>query len=65
MTLIVNGVQQEIVASKSLTAFLAEHAPPPPFAIAHNGDFIPSSEYEGCVLSDGDSLEIVHASAGG
>jgi len=34
-------------------------------AVERNGEIVPRSQHAGCVLADGDQLEIVHAIGGG
>jgi len=34
-------------------------------AIERNGEIVPRSQHAGCLLHDGDQLEIVHAIGGG
>jgi sulfur carrier protein len=49
----------------TLEALLQTLAPQRPFAVAHNGEFVPKAEYTSHELNDGDRIEIVHPSAGG
>jgi sulfur carrier protein len=34
-------------------------------AVAKNGEVVPRSEWDTCLVRDGDSIEVLHASAGG
>jgi len=40
-------------------------APPIPFAVACNGEFIPRANYARCEIHPGDHIDIVHPAAGG
>ena len=65
MPLIVNGQAIPLPDPPTLAALLLELAPEPPYAIAHNEEFLPKTEYALDRLNDGDRIEIVHPSAGG
>lgn len=65
MPLTVNGKAVAVPHPPTLHSLLRELEPQRPFAVARNEEFVPSSAYELCELSDGDRIEIVHPSAGG
>ena len=65
MFVVVNGQDQPLPEPRTLAALLLSLSVPAPFAIAHNGEFVPRSRYEGCSIDPGDRIEIVHPTAGG
>ncbi len=65
MQVVVNGKSVPLPSPPNLEALLCALAPQRPYAVARNEEFIPSSIYAQCELSDGDRIEIVHPSAGG
>jgi len=65
MAIIVNGKLQPLPAPATLEVLLHALRPSYPFAVALNNEFLPVASYELCLLSDGDSIEIVNPSAGG
>jgi sulfur carrier protein len=65
MAIIVNGKRRPLPAPPTLDVLLGALTPNSPFAVAFNGEFVAAANYDLCLLSDGDSIEIVHPSAGG
>ena len=65
MSVLVNGRMHNLPAPPTLAALLVVLAPPTPFAVACNGEFIPHANYAGCELQPGDHIDIVHPAAGG
>ncbi len=65
MSVFVNGLPQPLPEPQTLAALLLALSPPAPFAVACNGDFVPRCTYADRGLQAGDTIEIVHASAGG
>jgi sulfur carrier protein len=65
MSVLVNGELQPLPQPQTLAALLQKLAPPTPFAVARNGDFVPRATYDRCSLLPGDRIDIVHPSAGG
>lgn len=62
----VNGETVELVAGCSLKTFLEQRGYViNRIAVEHNGEIVPKSMYEACVLNDYDTLEIVHFVGGG
>ena len=61
----VNGTELDI-AGKTVTEYLATtNYDPKRIAVERNGDIVFKSQYDGTVLRDGDSLEIVSFVGGG
>jgi sulfur carrier protein len=48
-----------------LVQIINEFGATPPFAIAVNGDFVPKSTYQECIISEGDLVDIVSPIFGG
>jgi sulfur carrier protein len=65
MSVLVNGRMQTLPAPPTLAALLVVLAPPTPFAVACNGEFIPLAYYAECEIQPGDHIDIVHPAAGG
>jgi sulfur carrier protein len=65
MSILVNGHIQAVPDYPTLAALLLVLAPPLPFAVAYNGEFVPRARYEKCHIQPGDCIEIVHPAAGG
>jgi sulfur carrier protein len=65
MSVLVNGRIQNLPEPPTLAALLVALAPPTPFAVACNGEFIPGANYAGCEIRPGDCIDIVHPAAGG
>ncbi len=65
MAIVVNGTPRALPVPPTLEGLLHSLGPKFPFAVACNGEFVPAAEYEHCLLSDGDCVEVVHPSAGG
>lgn len=61
----VNGAELDI-AGKTLSEYLASaDYDPKRIAVERNGDIVFKSQYDGTVLKDGDSLEVVSFVGGG
>jgi sulfur carrier protein len=65
MSVLVNGRLQNLPEPPTLAALLVALAPPIPFAVACNGEFIPRANYAECEIQPGDRIDIVHPAAGG
>jgi len=65
MSVLVNGRMHNLPEPRTLAALLVALAPPVPFAVACNGEFIPRTNYAGCEIQQGDHIDIVHPAAGG
>jgi sulfur carrier protein len=65
MSVLVNGRMQNLPEPPTLAALLIALAPPIPFAVACNGEFVPFANYDGCEIQPGDHIDIVHPAAGG
>jgi sulfur carrier protein len=65
MSVLVNGRRHDLPEPPTLAALLLALAPPPPFAVACNGEFVPRGAYEDCSIDRGDRIDIVHPTAGG
>jgi sulfur carrier protein len=65
MSVLVNGRMHNLPEPPTLAALLVALAPSIPFAVACNGEFIPSANYAGCEVRPGDRIDIVHPAAGG
>ena len=65
MSVLVNGRMQNLPEPPTLAALLVALAPPTPFAVACNGEFMPRTNYAECEIQSGDRIDIVHAAAGG
>ena len=65
MSVLVNGRMHNLPEPPTLAALLVVLAPPIPFAIACNGEFILRANYAGCEIRSGDRIDIVHPAAGG
>lgn len=62
----VNGKQQALSASVSLTQYLKENGyNEKRVAVERNGEIIPKAKFQDTILSDADTLEIVHFVGGG
>jgi sulfur carrier protein len=65
MPVLVNGRMHNLPEPPTLAALLLALAPPPPFAVACNGQFVSRGAYEDCRIDRGDRIDIVHPTAGG
>ena len=65
MCVFVNGRMHDLPEPPTLTALLVGLAPPIPFAVACNGEFVPRNTYEDRRIDRGDRIDIVHPTAGG
>lgn len=65
MHVLVNGQMQTLPEPPTLVGLLSELAPSAPFAVAHNGEFVPRASYDDCQIQLGDHIDIVHPAAGG
>ena len=65
MSVLVNGRMQNLPEPPTLAALLVALAPPIPFAVACNGEFVPCANYARCEVQPGDRIDIVHPAAGG
>lgn len=65
MDILINLTPLSLPAHSTVADALAQYKAVPPFAVAHNGDFLPRSQYHLTPLNAGDHLEIVQAMAGG
>ena len=66
ITLTINGRERELPAELSLPALLLELGVDRRMvAVAHNGDVIPRTSYDGVTLHDGDRVEVVRMVGGG
>lgn len=64
--LTVNGEPREVPGPLDIPALLAlEGLGERRVAVEVNGEIVPRSRHAGCVLADGDRIEIVHALGGG
>ena len=62
----VNGKQQALSAPVSLTQYLKENGyNEKRVAVERNGEIIPKAKFQDTILSDADTLEIVHFVEGG
>lgn len=62
----VNGEEIQVKESVSLQAYLEENGYIiSRIAVERNGQIVPKSMYKDCVLSESDTLEIVHFVGGG
>ncbi len=62
----VNGKQQALSAPVSLTQYLKENGyNGKRVAVERNGEIIPKAKFQDTILSDADTLEIVHFVGGG
>ena len=62
----VNGKQQALSAPVSLTQYLKENVyNEKRVAVERNGEIIPKAKFQDTILSDADTLEIVHFVGGG
>ena len=65
MSVFVNRRMHNLPEPPTLAALLVALAPPIPFAVACNGEFIPRENHAGCEIQPGDHIDIVHPAAGG
>jgi sulfur carrier protein len=65
MFVIVNGETRSLPEPQTLTGLLTLLSPKTPFAVAHNEEFVPRSDYDSYRISSGDRIDIVHPTAGG
>jgi sulfur carrier protein len=65
MSVVVNGRMQDLPEPPTLEALLVALAPPIPFAVACNGEFIQRADYARCEIRPGDQIDVVHPAAGG
>jgi len=62
----INGQDQTLREGTTLLGFLeSKDVPIQAIVVEHNGKVLPKGRYEGIVLSDGDTLEIIQIIGGG
>jgi len=64
MNITLNGELLDIT-SHALLEILKEYGAVAPYAVAVNGIFIPKSQYNGFVINEGDSIELLSPIQGG
>jgi thiamine biosynthesis protein ThiS len=65
MSVFVNGRMHDLPEPPTLAALIVAIAPPPPFAVARNGEIVQRGTYEDCRIDRGDRIDIVRPTAGG
>lgn len=65
MIVLINNASLELPQGSSLADAVRAVQAVPPFAVAVNMQFIPSSQYEKTALQDRDSVEIIRPVTGG
>lgn len=65
MCLIVNGRTCAVPEPPTLLTLLRLLSPSAPFAVARNAELVPRGAYEDCRIEPGDTIDIIHPSAGG
>jgi thiamine biosynthesis protein ThiS len=66
ITLHLNGEPREVAQGTNLTSLVATlNQDPRGIAIERNREIVPKSAWDGCVLADGDRLEVVVFVGGG
>jgi sulfur carrier protein len=66
MKIFLNGQEQALDTGTTLTQLIATFADDPRgIAIERNLEIVPKSAWDGCVLKDGDRLEVVQFVGGG
>lgn len=66
MTLWINGESRLGVSAANVAALVAELGlPAPAVLVEHNGIALRRTEWEACLLQEGDRLEIIRIVAGG
>ena len=65
MFVIVNGQTHLLPEPRTLGALLRLLSPAAPFAVARNTEVVPRAAYEECRIEPGDTIDIVHPTAGG
>lgn len=66
MIITVNGETREVTPGLTLSALLVEmQLTGRRIAVERNGEIVPRSAHDGCLLQADDRLEIVHAIGGG
>jgi thiamine biosynthesis protein ThiS len=65
MFVLVNGEICLLPKLRTLDALLRYLSPEVPFVVACNEEVVPRGNYEECIISTGDRIDIVHPTAGG
>lgn len=65
MKITINGQHFELANSANLTQALHQFAAKEPFVVAVNGQFIPRSQCDTCLINEGDSIELLSPIQGG
>jgi sulfur carrier protein len=66
MKILINGETRQFEESKTITGLVADLVLEPKMVlIEHNGTALHRSEWSGCLLSEGDRIEILQVAAGG
>ncbi|QXZ10580.1 sulfur carrier protein ThiS [Comamonas sp. Y33R10-2] len=65
MKITLNQHATDLQANATVADALAQMQAKPPFAVAVNTIFVPKTQYESCVLSDGDKMEVISPVTGG
>jgi len=66
MKILINGDTRQFEESKTITGLVADLGLEPKMVlIEHNGTALHRSEWNSCILSEGDRIEILQVAAGG
>jgi len=66
MKILINGETRQLEESKTITALVADLGLEPNMVlIEHNGIALHRSEWNTCIISEGDLIEILQVAAGG
>ncbi|CAM3834739.1 sulfur carrier protein ThiS [Alkalicoccus chagannorensis] len=66
MTLLINGKEEQLEQTSTVSALLAHYGVDGGrIAVEHNGNILKKEEWEETAVQDGDKLEIVHFVGGG
>jgi thiamine biosynthesis protein ThiS len=65
MFTVVNGRPHPLPGPQTLGALLLSLSPPAPFAVAVNEEVVLRGSFEECLVYPGDTIDIVHPTAGG
>lgn len=66
MKILINGETRQFEGSKTITGLVVDLGLEPKMVlIEHNGTALHRSEWSGCLLSEGDRIEILQVAAGG
>ena len=66
MQIVLNGERREVATARTVAELVVElELPAPALLVEHNGVALRRTEWDACLLSEGDRVEVIRIVAGG